>query len=150
MKRNLKMIIWCIWGSVSLVSLESFGKSTFTDSHSDIRNKNSSFHFKLSGSDSSCLCTCSCVTNPHKNTRLFIPNLITSDSDGHNDSFIIQGLGYGVTLEIYNSWGKPVYRKENYNEEEAWNGNGESEGVYYFILYFPYQYQYKGWLQLLH
>ncbi len=150
MQRNLKMIIWCIWGTVSISGPECLGKSTLTDNNRDISSRNSSFHFKLSGPDSSCLCSCTCVTDPHTNTTLFIPNLITSNSDGHNDSFVIPGLGNGVTLEIYNRWGNSVFRKENYDEEAAWNGTGESEGVYYFILYFPDQNQYKGWLQLLH
>jgi gliding motility-associated-like protein len=150
MQRNSKMIIACIWGCVSILSFECFGKSTFLNSHKDISNINSSFYFELSGSDSSCVCTCTCITDPKTNTSMLIPNLITCNGDGHNDSFIIPGLGNGVTLEIYNSWGKPVFRKENYDNEAAWNGNGESEGMYYFILYFPYQYQYKGWLHLLH
>jgi gliding motility-associated-like protein len=95
-------------------------------------------------------CTCTGYGNTSVNVPFFIPNLITCNGDGLNDSFIIPGLGTGVTLEVYNSWGKNIFRKENYDKEMAWNGASDSDGMYYFVLYFPENKQFKGWVQLIH
>jgi gliding motility-associated-like protein len=92
--------------------------------------------------------SCTCVING--NMDIFIPNLITCNGDGHNDSFSITGPESEITLEIYNSWGEFIYRKENYLKEIAWDGYKESDGMYYYILYFPEGIQYKGWVQLMH
>jgi hypothetical protein len=95
-------------------------------------------------------CTCQGGGNAITITPIVIPNLITCNGDGYNDSFIIPGLGGGVTLEVYNSWGEYIYRRENYSKEMAWSGASDSDGMYYFVLYFPDHKQYKGWVQVLH
>jgi gliding motility-associated-like protein len=82
-------------------------------------------------------------------SAFFIPNLITPNGDQHNDAFIISGLQEGYTLEIYNRWGEKIYKRENYDNNEPWNGNNISNGIYYYSLYLKDKKQYKGWVEVL-
>ncbi|MBB6500684.1 Ig-like domain-containing protein [Pedobacter cryoconitis] len=63
-----------------------------------------------------------------------IPNLITPNGDGINDTFEIRGLNqYGDNeLIIVNRWGNEVYRQRNY--QNTWTGEGLNEGTYYYLL----------------
>ncbi len=80
--------------------------------------------------------------------KFFIPNLITPNNDGKNDSFEITGIGDHFSLEIYNRWGERIYKKDHYRNE--WNGEGLSDGIYYYLINDPlYEKDYKGWVQLL-
>ncbi len=77
----------------------------------------------------------------------FIPNLITPNDDGKNDSFEITGLPDHSTLRIYNRWGKRIFEAESY--ENSWAGNDVSDGIYYYDLLLEDGKTYKGWLHLL-
>lgn len=80
--------------------------------------------------------------------KLFIPNLITPNGDGKNDFFEITGLGKGFNFEVYNRWGDRVYKKFDYRNE--WDGEGLSDGIYYFQITDPYQEtEYKGWVEII-
>ncbi|MFK7936279.1 MAG: gliding motility-associated C-terminal domain-containing protein [Saprospiraceae bacterium] len=65
----------------------------------------------------------------------FSPN-----DDGINDKFTIQNIEDfpNSTLVVYNRWGLRVYRSDNYNNNEAWEGTFEQQllpdGVYYYFL----------------
>lgn len=63
-----------------------------------------------------------------------VPNLFTPNGDGINDVFEIRGLNqYGENeLTIVNRWGNEVYHSRNY--QNTWNGEGLSEGTYYYVL----------------
>ena len=65
-----------------------------------------------------------------------IPNVITPNNDGSNDSFDLTGFGV-KKIEIYNRWGRLVYDKENYNNEwHGQNNNGDSlpDSTYYYLI----------------
>lgn len=64
-----------------------------------------------------------------------IPNVITPNGDGKNDVFRIQGIERYPknTLAIFNRWGNEVYRSATAYKNN-WNGNGLSEGTYYYVL----------------
>lgn len=80
--------------------------------------------------------------------NLNIPNLITPNQDGKNDSFEITGIGEEFGLEIYNKWGDRVYKKSNYKNE--WSAEGLTDGIYYFMITDSYVMKdYKGWIQVL-
>lgn len=83
---------------------------------------------------------------------IFIPNVVTPNGDGKNDNFVIPGLSKfpGSSLFIYNRWGNQVYQSKNYDNK--WNGNGLSEGTYYYILELRTEQgvrKYKGWVELM-
>jgi gliding motility-associated-like protein len=79
---------------------------------------------------------------------LFIPNLITPNGDGKNDKWDLYNLYPFLNVEIYNRWGELIYKKDNYTNE--WSGEGESDGIYYFLVHdYKYHKQFKGWLHLI-
>ncbi|MFK7924121.1 MAG: gliding motility-associated C-terminal domain-containing protein [Bacteroidia bacterium] len=64
---------------------------------------------------------------------LIIPNIITPNEDGINESFIIRGSGYEQwNLQIFDRFGRPVYKSENYQSD--WRGNNLETGTYYYAL----------------
>jgi gliding motility-associated-like protein len=81
------------------------------------------------------------ITDP-----LYIPNVFTPTGDLENNVFEVLGIQRGVwTLKVYNRWGKKVYESENYNND--WDGEGLSDGVYYWYLENPVgDRAYKGWV----
>ena len=79
---------------------------------------------------------CSIVEIAHVeqgNCTFFIPNVITPNGDGKNDTFIIQQdyrVESPLALKVYNRWGELVYDSPNYRND--WSGQGLSAGVYYY------------------
>lgn len=89
------------------------------------------------------------------------PNIFTPNGDGKNDFLVPDRRLIGledVKFEVYNRWGKVIYRTK-LPEEVNWNGDtlyGEpvSEGVYYVLFTAAREggdrqkVVYKGWVQL--
>ena len=65
---------------------------------------------------------------------LFIPNVITPNGDGKNDSFVIKGLELfdKRRLRIYTRFGNEVYHAEQYQND--WIAQGLNDGTYFYIL----------------
>lgn len=63
-----------------------------------------------------------------------IPNIITPNGDNMNDNFVITNLEFFPknNLVVFNRWGKKIYEKTGYQND--WNGDGHSDGTYFFIL----------------
>lgn len=77
-----------------------------------------------------------------------IPNVITPNDDGANDSFELSGLGVSK-LEIYNRWGQKVYEKEGYlNEWHGQNSQGTQlpDSTYYYYILLHSQESKVGWV----
>ncbi|ALL07954.1 hypothetical protein AQ505_22205 [Pedobacter sp. PACM 27299] len=74
------------------------------------------------------------VSTTVDNADFIIPNIITPNGDGSNDTFKIKGLeNYpGTQVTIFNRWGNEVYRSDNYNND--WNGSQLNEGTYYYLI----------------
>ncbi len=76
--------------------------------------------------------------------ELFIPEGISPDGDGSNDTFEIIGLWQypNNKITVYNRWGHIVYEMENYNND--WDGTSTSDltvgssplprGTYFYLL----------------
>jgi gliding motility-associated-like protein len=66
--------------------------------------------------------------------ELFIPNTITPNGDGKNDTFRIIGRESfdSIDLLVFNRWGNEVYKNGNYMDE--WDGSGLADGTYYYII----------------
>jgi len=64
-----------------------------------------------------------------------VPNVITPNGDGKNDVLKIDGIELYKenTLSIFNRWGNEVFRSAG-GYKNNWNGEGLSEGTYYFVL----------------
>lgn len=65
---------------------------------------------------------------------LIIPNIITPNGDGFNDTWKIKNiLNYDICqVNIYNRWGNEVYSQKGYNND--WDGGKLSDGTYYYVI----------------
>jgi gliding motility-associated-like protein len=77
-----------------------------------------------------------------------IPNVITPNGDGKNDSFKIDCATAGWELLVVSRWGNIIYENSDYNNE--WDGRGCATGTYYYILKNKeLNVKYKGYIQLM-
>lgn len=65
---------------------------------------------------------------------LFAPNIITPNGDGLNDAFVVLDPEKNNVwqLEIFNRYGKQVFKTSNY--DNSWDASGLSAGVYYYLI----------------
>ncbi len=80
-----------------------------------------------------------CITDDCNGAECYTAlNVITPNGDGYNENFEICCISNNDnTLEIYDRWGKRVFRMDNY--DNSWRGEDESgtrlqEGAYYWVL----------------
>ncbi|QHT66110.1 T9SS type B sorting domain-containing protein [Rhodocytophaga rosea] len=81
---------------------------------------------------------------------LFIPNVITPNNDDKNDYWVIKNLELYPNhyIQIYNRFGKEVYRALHYGQK--WDGTGLSSGVYFYRITTARNNQsFTGWVHLL-
>lgn len=66
--------------------------------------------------------------------NVFVPNIITPNADGLNDVFEVLDADKNNQwqIEIYNRFGRSVFKASNY--QNNWDASGLSEGVYYYML----------------
>ncbi|MFT2008776.1 gliding motility-associated C-terminal domain-containing protein [Pontibacter sp. 13R65] len=78
-----------------------------------------------------------------------IPNIITPNGDGLNNLFSIQGIEMkNVRLEIFNRWGKTIYKDNNY--KNTWSPSNVAAGIYYYYIKSgPSSREYKGWIEII-
>jgi len=84
-------------------------------------------------------------------TLCSIPNVITPNSDGSNDSFDLTGLLVD-NIEIYNRWGRLVYDKSNYiNEWIGQNNEGKllPDSTYFYLLKLKSGEVKSGWVLIV-
>lgn len=81
-------------------------------------------------------------------TYVVVPNVFTPNGDGINDTFFVIGLHPNKwKMTVYNRYGKRSYYNENY--DNSWNGEGLSDGIYFFLLeHMEHQDKHKGWVQI--
>ncbi|WP_191906950.1 DUF7948 domain-containing protein [Adhaeribacter soli] len=79
--------------------------------------------------------------------KSIIPNIITPNGDGKNDTFVPKVTCLPQTLKIYSRWGHLVYERENYQDE--FNSDNLSSGVYYYHLRDTEGKNWKGWLEII-
>jgi gliding motility-associated-like protein/uncharacterized repeat protein (TIGR01451 family) len=83
----------------------------------------------------------------------FIPNVITPNGDGFNDSFEIKGIKRFVSNEIiiFNRYGDHIFGSKNYHKE--WSGVGLMDDTYFYVLVaideLGKKHEYKGWIQII-
>lgn len=91
--------------------------------------------------------------------RYFIPNIITPNGDGLNDTWKLDFLtGFpDHKLTIYNRYGKVVFRADHYNND--WDGSGQGNsgyvayfnlpnGIYTYVIDLGNKEILKGWVEI--
>jgi gliding motility-associated-like protein len=82
-----------------------------------------------------------------------IPNVITPNGDGDNDTFEIKGLGKFASSEIVilNRYGDHVLEKTNYVND--WDAPGQVAGTYFYVLKLTDRsgkvHEFTGWIQVI-
>ncbi|WP_133551430.1 T9SS type B sorting domain-containing protein, partial [Algoriphagus boseongensis] len=82
-----------------------------------------------------------------------IPNVITPNGDGKNDTFKIQGLGKYVSTEIVilNRYGDHVFERSGYQND--WDAPGQVAGTYFYVLKVTdasgNKSDFTGWIQVI-
>jgi gliding motility-associated-like protein len=62
-----------------------------------------------------------------------VPNVFSPNGDDANEFFSVKYKGYkDLNMIIYNRWGNKLF--ETTNPGLGWDGNGASEGTYYYIV----------------
>jgi gliding motility-associated-like protein len=82
--------------------------------------------------------------------RFLLPNVITPNNDGKNDTFLVSGLrpGSKTKLDVFNRWGRPVYSRNEY--DNTFDGKDLEGGTYFYSLFVEEQAKtYTGWIQLI-
>ncbi len=86
---------------------------------------------------------------------LSLPNVFTPNGDPYNQYFEIENLEHYISneIKIFNRYGKLVYSKTNYgDQDEWWDGDKLMDGVYFYVLkatsYFGIE-TYKGSVSIM-
>lgn len=81
---------------------------------------------------------------------VIIPNIITPNGDGINDTWVITNIDFHPDAEISvtNRWGTPVLKTKNYQNDWTPAGN-VSPGIYYYVISFPNGENKQGTLTIL-
>jgi gliding motility-associated-like protein len=77
---------------------------------------------------------------------IFVPNIITPNNDGKNESFKII-TDAQIDLKIVNRWGKIIYEDSDY--QNNWNAKNLPDGTYYYEIKLEEDASCNGWLQVL-
>ena len=98
-------------------------------------------------------CTIDTLVQIRYTTDLFVPNIFTPNDDGVNDTFEIVNLDIygedeGVRLRVVNRLGTTVFSSDNYTNAEAWDGEENAEGIYFYYLTLSDGTQRTGWVEL--
>jgi gliding motility-associated-like protein len=78
---------------------------------------------------------------------LFISNLITSNGDNNNETFLIKGAYSKLEVEIYNRWGDQVLHSLVYKND--FTGEDLEAGIYYFSVTAGNGKYCNGWLHII-
>ena len=82
---------------------------------------------------------------------MFVPNVVTLNHDGFNETFQITGLGesFYPLLNIFDRWGILVYEDTEYKGNWPRPNENHTSGVFYYLLHFPHCKSFKGCIQLI-
>ncbi|MEX2589053.1 MAG: gliding motility-associated C-terminal domain-containing protein, partial [Chitinophagales bacterium] len=88
--------------------------------------------------ETGCIDTASIVINVKDDVNIFIPNGITPNADGVNDTWVIRDLEFFPDNEviILNRWGDEVFQAKPYNNDwdGTYNGKELPAATYYYFI----------------
>ncbi len=93
------------------------------------------------------------ATDTNSINPFFIPNVITPNGNGLNDTFEIVGINKFVKNDIiiFNRYGDHVFEAENYGND--WDATGQVAGTYFYIFRGEdrqgINQEFKGWIQVI-
>lgn len=62
-----------------------------------------------------------------------VPNVITPNSDGHNDAWVIEGLPRSKhSVTVFNRWGQVIFESSHYANN--WRAVGVPDGTYFYEI----------------
>jgi gliding motility-associated-like protein len=78
---------------------------------------------------------------------LFIPNLVTTNNDNHNERWEMGNILYHqpVSVRIYNRWGQTVFETDSY--QNNWPNTSLSSGTYFYRVT-SFGKEWKGWMEV--
>jgi gliding motility-associated-like protein len=78
---------------------------------------------------------------------LGLPNVLTPNGDGLNDTFRPYVSTDPVNLQVFNRWGRKVYESANY--VDGWGGADVAPGTYYYYMTSPSGESWRGWFDVV-
>ncbi|MEO8148888.1 MAG: gliding motility-associated C-terminal domain-containing protein [Bacteroidia bacterium] len=83
---------------------------------------------------------------------LAIPNVVTPNNDGLNDTFSILNLEQyaNAKISIFNQWGKEIYNNDNYSVANNYAFKDQPDGTYFYTLSITGEEKKSGTINLLH
>jgi uncharacterized repeat protein (TIGR01451 family)/gliding motility-associated-like protein len=93
------------------------------------------------------------ATDTNSINPFFIPNVITPNGNGSNDTFEIVGINKFIKndIVIFNRYGDHVFEADNYAND--WDASGHVAGTYFYIFRGEDRQgrnqEFKGWLQVI-
>jgi gliding motility-associated-like protein len=78
---------------------------------------------------------------------VFVPNIITPNGDGQNDSFRPRFSCQPASLKVFSRWGQEVYQTDNYTNN--WQAENLAAGIYYYLLRDTSGRTMKGWVEVV-
>lgn len=77
----------------------------------------------------------------------FVPNIITPNGDGQNDTFRPRFSCQPASLKVFSRWGQEVYHTGTYANN--WQAEGLAAGIYYYLLRDTTGRTMKGWVEVV-
>lgn len=150
---------------LTILRKPSYGKTFInqdgTVTYSPNTQRAVSDHFIYQICDSTNVCDTAMVTIDIFDGPVWIPEAISVNGDGHNETFVIRGIEdyRNSTLMIYTRAGQLIYKSEDYNND--WSGRAYHSslqdgtvlptGTYYYVLHLGGTNRYiKGFVYLLY
>ncbi|WP_157887124.1 DUF7948 domain-containing protein [Hymenobacter sp. PAMC 26628] len=91
-------------------------------------------------------CETTAALAPVEATDAPLPNIITPNGDGLNQTFRLPA-SCAPRIQIFSRWGQPVFEAVAYQND--WAAEGQPAGTYYYLLHYPDGHRVKGWLQVV-
>jgi gliding motility-associated-like protein len=105
----------------------------------EVSNLTADVYYSLQVADSfNCIADYNVLLHYERENCLIIPEIITPNGDGFNDTWIIEGAWFyqDIIVEVFDRWGKRVFHSDGY--PEPWDGTMNDKDLpmdsYHFVI----------------